>query len=304
MENSSLPRYDECFNDFYAISSSALIPVVTFSILCGVAAMSLNILVIMAIYRNSALRSNTNYVVISLAVADLLVGFMGMPVWCIKLFHKAGIITTNIHNLFTCMLVLTLFSSSLNLLALSYDRFIGVTSPLQYAGKITPIRCGKAITAIWILSFVTAIATLGSKCEVGPQGHFILITGVFGIPFIFIGYFYFRIFKEARKQKRQIKFQDASSNPSSFLKENKAAMTVAMVIGSFALCWFPSLIDAVIHLLAPTLWRQTQLYLVTTTLVLFSSVINPIVYSLRVKAFRDAFRTLLCAKKSAGESVQ
>lgn len=289
MENSTLQN-EECFQNFYVISSSALIPAITFSIISGVAAVMLNILVILAIYTNSSLRSTTNYGVTSLAIADLLLGLMGVPVWCLKLLHKAGIIKPDVHNLFTCILVLTLSSSSLNLLALSYDRFVGVTSPLQYASRITPKRCGQAMAAIWVVSSLAAIATLASKCSVRPQGHFLLITGIFGVPLIFIGYFYCRIFKEARRQKRLIKLQEASTYQPCFLKQNKAAITVALVIGSFGLCWLPSLIDAVIHLLAPRLWRQTQLYLGTTTLACFSSMMNPIVYSVRNKAFRDTFR--------------
>jgi len=303
MENSSLPN-DECFQNFYVISSSALIPAITLSILSGVAAVFLNILVIWAIYRNSSLRSVTNYWVISLAVADLLLGSLGVPVWCIKLFHKARLIFTDVHNLFTCILVLTLFSSSLNLLALSYDRFVGVTLPLQYPSRITPTRCGQAIGIIWVSSCLAAIATLKSKCTVRAQGHFLLFIGIFGIPLIFISYFYFRIFKEARRQKRLIRIQEACTNQPLFRKENKAAMTVALVIGSFALCWLPSLVDAVIHLFAPAFWGETRLYLGTTTLACFSSVINPILYSVRNKDFRNTFRSFfMCTKLNRRSSV-
>lgn len=296
MENSSQP-HDTCLYDFYVISSSTLIAVTTLSILCGVAAVFLNILVILAIHRNSSLRLITNYWIISLAVADLLIGLLGVPVWCIKLFHKAGIVAAEVHNLFTCILVLTLGSSSLNLLALSYDRFVGVTSPFHYPSRITSTRCAKVIAAIWVLSSLTAIATLKSKCRVGAEGHFLLMTGMFGIPLIFIGYFYFRIFKEARRQKRLIKVQEGSASQPCFLKENKAAMTVALVIGSFAICWLPSLIDAVIHLFAPTFWGETQLYLGTTTLACFSSVVNPILYSVRNETFRKTFRSFFTSTK-------
>ena len=200
MEN--LSYHDECFHETYAISLTALISVMTLSILFGAAAVFLNILVIWAIYRNSVLRSITNYWIISLAVADLLIGILGVPVWCLKLLHKARIIGADVHNLFTCIFVLTLVSSSLNLLALSFDRFVGVTSPFQYPSRVTPERCAKGIALIWVLSILAAIATLQSKCTVKAQGHVLLFAVIFGVPMIFITYFYLRIFKEARRQKK------------------------------------------------------------------------------------------------------
>lgn len=300
MENSTTNL--TCKPDSFVVSLNALITVITLSTVCGVVAIFLNILVIWAIYRNPTLRSVTNYWIISLAFTDLLIATMGVPVWCLKLLQRADLIQYNVHNLFTVIVVLTLCSSSLNLLALSYDRFVGVTSPFQYHSRITSERCGKAIAAIWTSSIVIALITLQNTCTVTAYGHFALFTGIFGIPLIFICYFYFRIFREARRQKRSIKVQASSYRPC-FIKENKAAMTVAMVTGSFALCWLPSLIDSVIHLLSPEIWEETQLFLGTTTLAIFSPVLNPILYSVRIKAFRNTFQTVAVFAKNKRNSV-
>ena len=304
MENSTILR-DDCFQNSFTVSTTALIAVLTLSILSGVVAIFLNIMVIWIIYRRPGLRSITNYWIVSLAVADLLIASLGVPVWCLKILQKAGLIEHNVHNLFTIIVVLTLSASSLNILALSYDRFVGVTSPFQYHSRLTPRKCAKLIAGIWISSILAALVSLNSKCAISPHGHFVLFAGIFGIPLVFICYFYFRIFKEANRQKKLIKVQEASSNhyQPCFMKENKAAMTVAMVTGSFALCWLPSLIDSIIHLFAPTFWGETQLWLGTTTLACFSSVLNPILYSVRVKAFRNTFRTVAVLPRVKKNSV-
>lgn len=304
MENSATGH--ECVQDLSTVSLTALIPVITLSTLAGLAAVVLNVLVIWAVYRNPTLRSVTNYWIVSLAVADLLIAILGVPVWCLRLLHKAELIKAKVHNLFTVIVVLTLSSSSLNLLALSYDRFIGVISPFQYHTRLNRARCGKIIASIWILSLSVAFASLQGKCTISPLGHFVLFTGIFGIPFLLMGYIYFRIFKEAQRQKRMIKTQMASSSHAhdqpSFLRENKAAMTVAMVTGSFALCWLPSWVDSVLHLASPTMWNKTQVWLAATTLACFTPVINPIVYSMRIESFRNTFRTV-AFKSRKGNSV-
>lgn len=302
MENST--TNPTCKQDSFIVSLKALISVITLSTVFGVVAIFLNILVIWAIYRNPALRSVTNYWIISLAFTDLLIATMGVPVWCLKLLQRADLIQYNVHNLFTIIVVLTLCSSSLNLLALSYDRFVGVAWPFQYHSRITSERCGKAVAAIWTSSTVIALITLRNTCTVTAYGHFALFTGIFGIPLIFICYFYFRIFREAKRQKRLIKVQASSYlDRPCFIKENKAAMTVAMVTGSFALCWLPSLIDSVIHLLSTEIWEETQLFLGATTLAFFSPVLNPILYSVRIKAFRNTFRPVAVFAKSKRNSV-
>ena len=299
MENSATGH--ECLQNLSTVSLTALVPVVTLSTLAGLAAVFLNALVIWVIYRTPALRSVTNYWIISLAVADLLIAILGVPVWCLRLLHKAEHIKFNVHHLFTVIVVLTLSSSSMNLLALSYDRFVGVISPFKYHTRLTRARCGKIIVGIWISSLSAAFATLRKKCTISPGGHFALFTGIFGVPFLFIGYINFRIFKEAKRQKRLIKAQMATSSHAydqwSFLRENKAAMTVAMVTGSFALCWLPSWVDSIIHLASPTLWNETQLWLATTTLACFPPVLNPILYSVRIEAFRNTFRTVAFRKR-------
>lgn len=301
MENSS-SHYNDCFDRVQAISLPSLILLLTFCFLVGVVTVFQNLLVLWVIYRNPSLRSNVGFGVSSLAVADLLVGLLGVPVWSIKLSHKAGYIEANVHNLFSCIFTLTLVSSSWSLVGLSYDRFVGVTSPLRYASRVTPTRFVRAIAVIWLLSCLIAIATLMRKCEVSARGHFLFIFGTFVFPFSIISYFYFRIFKEAQNQVKLIHVQEVGNATfRSVRRENKATMTVALVIGSSALCWLPSLIDAVIHVVAPAFWRETQLYLGATTLACCSSAINPVVYSIRNKPFRDScfesISSLICWRR-------
>lgn len=288
MKNSTIFHKD-CSQHSFTVSTSSLITILSLSGVCGIAAIFLNILVILVICHKPALRSMTNYWIVSLAVADLLIATLGVPVWCLKLLQKAHFIEENVHNLFTVIVVLTLSASSLNLLALSYDRYVGVTAPFQYQSRLTPRKCGKIIAVIWTSSLLVSLISLKNNCGISGQGHFALFMGIFGIPFVFISYFYVRIFKEANRQKRLIKVQETRSNQHQpcFLKEYKAVMTVAMVTGSFALCWLPGLIDSAIHLSAPKFWADTQLWLGTTTLACFSSVLNPILYSVRIKAFRS-----------------
>ena len=142
MKNSTIFHKD-CSQHSFTVSTSSLITILSLSGVCGIAAIFLNILVILVICHKPALRSMTNYWIVSLAVADLLIATLSVPVWCLKLLQKAHFIEENVHNLFTVIVVLTLSASSLNLLALSYDRYVGVTAPFQYQSRLTPPKVRK-----------------------------------------------------------------------------------------------------------------------------------------------------------------
>ena len=83
-----------------------------------------------------------------------------------------------------------------------------------------------------------------------------------------------------------------------FMKEQKTAKTLAVVVGGFILLWLPFFIMYVI----PRAWYTFNPHLVTfiTWLGYFNSVINPFIYAYCSKQFRMAFWNItfgMCTKK-------
>jgi hypothetical protein len=99
-----------------------------------------------------------------------------------------------------------------------------------------------------------------------------------------------------------------SSNPSSdvhrrerirFMKEQKTAKTLAVVVGGFILFWLPFFI---MYIIPPqTFSFSAQTVTLITWLGYFNSVINPFIYAYCSKQFRMAFWNItlgICIKKS------
>ena len=84
-----------------------------------------NILVCAAFYLCRELRNVTNYFVVSLAVADLLVGFVCMPFWLTYLIKQWPDPKRNheFYTLWICLDIVSGTSSIMNLVAISVDRF-------------------------------------------------------------------------------------------------------------------------------------------------------------------------------------
>lgn len=91
-----------------------------------------NVLVLLAILINKKLRTVTNYLVASLATADLTLGVTVLPFSAILQLEKHWLFGRFFCNFWAAADVLCCTASIFSLCAISIDRYIGVTRPLQH----------------------------------------------------------------------------------------------------------------------------------------------------------------------------
>ena len=101
------------------------------------------------------------------------------------------------------------------LLAISIDRYIGVTRPLRYNLVVSKRRIYMLIAAVWCLSLSVSLAgilwksppTAQNVCEVNQEIKYVFFSASisFYIPLIIILIIYYRIYKEARIQMEFLK---------------------------------------------------------------------------------------------------
>lgn len=110
------------------------IPYMVCEVLVAVCAVIGNALVILVFYRERRLRRRTNYYIISLAIADLLVGLLGIP---FAILASLGL-PTNLHAcLFTVSLLVVLCTISIFcLVAVSVDRYWAILHPMGYSRNV------------------------------------------------------------------------------------------------------------------------------------------------------------------------
>ena len=126
-----------------------------------VLALAGNLLVCLAIALNNRLRKQvTNYFLLSLAVADILTASLHMTFAVdsmLKGFRWS--LSETICELYITMYLISVPSSIFSLLAVSVDRYLALSRPLQYrhAGLMTRRRALITIASLWIYSFIYAI---------------------------------------------------------------------------------------------------------------------------------------------------
>ena len=113
-------------------------------VIVGVLTLFGNGLVVYLIITRNRLRTKTNFMVISLAVSDILVGTGIIPSFLACMYVECdNLLSKLFYDAF-------LFVSVCNLCCITFDRFLAVTRPLRYHMKITR----KAVISMMVVSWI------------------------------------------------------------------------------------------------------------------------------------------------------
>uniref|UniRef100_A0A3B1KD23 Dopamine receptor D4b n=1 Tax=Astyanax mexicanus TaxID=7994 RepID=A0A3B1KD23_ASTMX len=132
-------------------------PALIFGILLITAIICGNLLVCVSVYQEKALKTTTNYFIVSLAVADLLLAVLVLPLFVYAEF-QGGVWSLNmvVCDCLMAMDVMLCTASIFNLCAISIDRFIAVSIPLNYNRKHVDQRQIILLSATWLLALAVA----------------------------------------------------------------------------------------------------------------------------------------------------
>ncbi|XP_028461683.1 trace amine-associated receptor 1-like [Perca flavescens] len=267
-----------------------------------------NFLVIISIIYFKQLHIPTNYLILSLAVADLLVGVLVFP------FSMVFTVTSCwYHEGLFCKVrgsfdVTLSTASILNLCCISIDRYYAVCKPLAYESKINDHIIRIMILVSWGIASLIGIGIIiagfnQGKCEESCLIDALISTTLacifsFYIPVIIMLCIYLKIFLVAQEQARSIQnttCQSKKSGATVSKNERKATKTLAIVLGVFLLCWTPYFLCIIFQ---PLTYNVTPIAVIETLnwLTLLNSMLNPFIYAFFYSWFRSAFRMIISGK--------
>ncbi|XP_050684644.1 5-hydroxytryptamine receptor 2C [Leptidea sinapis] len=111
-----------------------------------------NILVCLAIYLERRLQNVTNYFLMSLAITDLLVAVLVMPVGILTLVRGYFPLPAVYCLVWVCLDVLLCTASIMHLCTISVDRYLSLRYPMRFGRNKTRKRVTVKIMFVWILS--------------------------------------------------------------------------------------------------------------------------------------------------------
>ncbi|XP_043265672.1 alpha-2 adrenergic receptor [Colletes gigas] len=175
-----------------------------------------NMLVIIAIATEKALKNIQNWFIASLAVADFFLGLVIMPFSLANEIMGYWIFGYWWCDIYSAMDVLLCTASIMNLCLISLDRYWSITQAVEYLKKRTPARAALMIALVWLLSALVCIPPLLGwkrptpeeeypKCKLSEDIGYVLYSalGSFYIPSCIMVFVYIRIYFAAKARARR-----------------------------------------------------------------------------------------------------
>ncbi|KAE9541773.1 hypothetical protein AGLY_003764 [Aphis glycines] len=181
-----------------------------------------NIMVMVSFKIDKQLQNISNYFLFSLAMADFFIGLISMPLFTVYTILGYWPFGRHVCDGWLALDYLASNASVLNLLLISFDRYLSVTRPLTYRAKRTKGKALMFISAAWIISLGLwppwiylwpIIEGRRTVPEIQCYIQFILTNqyitfgtaiAAFYVPVTVMCFLYFRIYRETKKRQKDL----------------------------------------------------------------------------------------------------
>ena len=254
----------------------------------------LNIITIAVfVKKKRQLQRRSTYLIIHLAIVDVLVGAVSGPLqieikmqWLCPLWNYRRN-TLWSHRLSFLFLHLFYFTSLTNLIAISLERLHATFCPFRHR-FVRKWVYRAMIIVIWLIAIVREVAQI----FLWEIGYFEVINAYLYLPFYAVSLFvicvsYILIVIKVRCS-RHPQFHSRSK------RERKLTGTALIVSLVSLLCLLPgTLYVACIHLSSSCFMMYFHIKMAVVVLFLANSLVNPIIYALRMPGFREGLLQLV-----------
>ncbi|KAJ0057532.1 hypothetical protein NL108_009288 [Boleophthalmus pectinirostris] len=251
---------------------------------CSIVVVSVvgNMVVIWITLTHKRMRTVTNYFLVNLAFAEASMSAFNTVINFAYAVHNEwyfGLVYCRFHNFFP---VAAIFASIYSMTAISLDRYIAITHPLQKRLSSTETRV--VVTIIWILALLLAF----------PQYYY---SSIMQLPGRTVCYIDWPEYSALNFQKIEIPGDSSEHYKEQLLAKRKVVKMMIIVVCTFAVCWLPYHIYFLLHQYFPEILEQVyiqQVYLAIMWLAMSSTMYNPIIYYCLNSRFRAGFHQILC----------
>lgn len=273
-----------------------------------------NLLVCYVVVRNRAMRTVTNLFIMNLALSDILLCFLAVPVTPSYTFLRRWVFGVALCHLMLYAQGCSVYISSLTLTSIAIDRFFVILHPFHPRMKLS--TCVAIVVSIWCFSLLVTLPYglyiehytlpgLGfSYCEESWPSEesrklFSTLTSSlqFLLPFLLISFCYVRVSTKLNERVRRKPGNKTwhKERLDRARKRRTNRMLIAMV-AVFGLSWLPLNCVNMLNDFweSSSQWRYYNLlFFVAHSVAMSSTCYNPFLYAWLNENFRKEFKQVL-----------
>jgi len=234
-------------------------------------------------------RKRCHYLLIDLAIADLLVGLVAVPIYMITVISEAKLVSTVILDgvdMFTGL------SSIFILTVISLERLFAISRPLRHR-QLSSHSYMIAIATPWILSLVVTSARVLLDYSIMTHHQFAIVIIIsLSTPLLITCTSYCVIWSQhASRMQSEVRTR----------REARLSKTLFLITGTFVLTWLPfQVLVVVANMCVPCRNMHIVVVFVLKLLQFGNSFLNFLIYCLRMPDYRKAVSNIFFKFKCHG----
>ena len=266
----------------------------------------LNALLIIAAKRKPRLRAHKSNILLALlATTDLMVGLILQPTFIAIITtvvqSKSGFctLTDAFRHCGGCLVS----ASLIHLALISMERYLAIKHPFIYDTIVTEAHLLFASTLAWLLSIFLQISVVFGKTL-----YFTMKTTCQIVIVSFTILCHLSVYRETNRHERHVAAHQVTKEArEKFEKDKKALKITSIVLGTLLICYTPLTVSRMTlpkYRYEISLNTAYTVFFLTATVALLNSLINPVIYSVRLRQFRVAIIELICRNVNVTEAEQ
>lgn len=266
-----------------------VITTIVINCVCSILTCVLNFLVILCFIKTSTIRTPSNILILCLAITDFAVGALVQPAFCATLLspliHSTSLVTVERFYIISSNGIIAI--SFLIITVITIDRFLAIHLHLRYQEIVTTKRLLMVIALVIVICLSVTIRSGHDVAYNKVHVSSVLIDISLLIAVLLLNaVLMMKIACVVRKHSARIHSQQ-QSHPTNLTTYKKSVNTMYYIMGILLICYIPEICFITKNLLKNRKVVPIPAFLLTHTLMLVNSVLNPIVYWWRIQEMRN-----------------
>ena len=267
----------------------------------------MNALIIITVKTKPRVKTKLNIALACLSTTDLAMGVIGQPLFISGVIAELQGYASSTYcfrkELGVLPIALSGNASLFHIILVNAEKYIAIRRPLQYETMVTEARLIGMSALLWItvlfIQLIMPAANLDDQINAQQVDGSVAFLSIAIISFCQV-----MIYLETRRQKKKIAAQQVSLEAKEkFLKQKKGFKVSVTVLCFLILCFLPITFSRI--LMVNSVVNSVNLLFIFhfagVLVITLNSLVNPVIYCVRIRQFRVALIQLL-TRKDAGKA--